>query len=124
KSFENLSFWFSQAEKYANENVMLCLIANKIDSIDESYNGVDLIKKGQELAEKMGIAFYELSAKNADMGYGVMECFTDVAEKVLENNAIQEEELRKLDLEETKSFRSKKSGSNLTKDENINNCCS
>lgn len=61
-SFDHVYNWLSDIEKYACAGVDKILVANKCDLIDKRVISTD---RGQALANKYGIPFYEVSAKSS-----------------------------------------------------------
>ncbi|CEJ02449.1 Putative Ras-like protein Rab-8A [Rhizopus microsporus] len=70
KSFANVRNWFSNIEQHASEGVNKILIGNKCDMEE---------KRGQTLANELGIRFMETSAK---ANIGVEEAFFDLARDI------------------------------------------
>jgi len=61
-SFLNMSNWVDEASRYGNENIRKILIGNKSDmEADRKVTS----EEGRQMAEKLGIAFLETSAKEA-----------------------------------------------------------
>ena len=65
KSFNHVSMWFESVAQYARSDVNPCiiLVGNKSD-VDESSRVVSA-EEGRELANQLGIPFFETSSKNA-----------------------------------------------------------
>jgi Ras-related protein Rab-8A len=82
KSFNNIKSWMRNIEQHASSSIIKILIANKSDM---GKKRVIETAKGQALADKYGIRFFETSAKT---GAGVEEAFgalaTEVKERVLD----------------------------------------
>ncbi|KAG0980868.1 hypothetical protein G6F28_011547 [Rhizopus arrhizus] len=63
-SFENAQhYWLKQIRKYADPNVVIMLVVNKVD-LSESRRVVDT-EEGRSLAEEEGLLFIETSALDA-----------------------------------------------------------
>ena len=76
KSFEIIKNLVSQIRKEADQNVIIYLVANKIDMKKERK-----VKKeeGEKLAKELGLPFMEASAKS---GINVDEIFEDLIERI------------------------------------------
>ena len=61
ETFENVSQWMHEIEKFANDNVCKVLVGNKIDMVDKR---VVTKEEGEELAKHYNIPYLETSAKN------------------------------------------------------------
>jgi GTPase SAR1 family protein len=61
ETFENVSQWMHEIEKFANDNVCKVLVGNKIDLEDKR---VVSREEGEELAKHYNIPYLETSAKN------------------------------------------------------------
>jgi GTPase SAR1 family protein len=61
-SFGNVTSWFEDLRTLSSNNIIITLVANKIDMIDERQ-----VKKseGEELASKMNAYFVETSTKES-----------------------------------------------------------
>ena len=75
-SFERVSHWLEQVKENSPESTTIYLIGNKCD--DEK-NRVVPKSKGEELAKKYNIKFYETSAKN---NINVNTFFMDIANEI------------------------------------------
>ena len=62
-SFNNVSSWIEDCKNYSPKNVYIVLVGNKSDLEDRRQIPTE---KGQEIADKYGIAFFETSAKTGD----------------------------------------------------------
>ena len=62
-SFDNVSRWLTEIDKYAREGVNKLLVGNKADFNDMDTRQVTQVQ-GREFAEKMDIPFLETSAKS------------------------------------------------------------
>ncbi len=61
ESFEKIEYWLEQVKKFANnKNICMALIGTKSDLSDERAVGFD---EGKQMAESLGIKFFETSAK-------------------------------------------------------------
>lgn len=78
ESFENIQSWLSDIRSYADEDVGLLLIGNKVDL--ENQRQVQT-SDGQDWADKLGMPFLETSAKNAQ---NVELAFTKLVEGLFE----------------------------------------
>ena len=59
QSFNSLDNWARQIKTHASENVVKILVGNKTDCKDRQVTE----EEGRELAQSMGIYFFEMSAK-------------------------------------------------------------
>jgi Ras-related protein Rab-1A len=63
-SFDNVSRWLTEIDKYAREHVNKLLVGNKVDSTDDDANVRQVpSKEGKEFADNHDIPFLETSAK-------------------------------------------------------------
>ena len=76
ETFENVSQWMHEIERFANDNVCKVLVANKIDL--ESQRKVSR-EEGEELAKHYNIPYIETSAKN---NICVEESFITMAKQI------------------------------------------
>ena len=60
-TFDYVSQWMQEIEKFANDNVCKILVGNKIDLVEKR---VVSKEEGEELANHYGIHYLETSAKN------------------------------------------------------------
>jgi Ras-related protein Rab-1A len=74
KSFDNIRKWIEEIKQYADENVKLFLIANKVDRENKR---VVSQEEGQKYADKLNAVYFETSAKTA---YNVEKIFIAMAE--------------------------------------------
>ncbi|MHA1974678.1 MAG: GTP-binding protein [Candidatus Hodarchaeales archaeon] len=82
QTFENAEKWLEAMRKNSGRqpDVPVVLLANKIDLRKEGAESVST-KEGEQLAEKLGVAFLETSAKD---GTGVEEAFDILGNQILE----------------------------------------
>jgi small GTP-binding protein len=78
ESFENVQNWLGDIRSYADEDVGLLLIGNKVDMVDQRQVQTE---EGQEWATKLGMSFLETSAKS---GQGVESAFVTLVEQLFE----------------------------------------
>jgi small GTP-binding protein len=64
ETYKNIEKWYKETIRGAGENINLMLIANKIDMENERQVSRE---EGEKLAEKLGIPYFETSAKNKDI---------------------------------------------------------
>jgi len=76
-SFMNVAKWLTEIDRYAHENVSKVLLGNKIDM--ESERKVTT-EAGRELAEQLGMKFYEASAREST---NVDKAFQHITEEIL-----------------------------------------
>jgi len=78
KSFEDLGYWKTElAQKIANENMVIVLVANKVDLP----NGAVSDEEAQKFASDSKMLFHHTSAKT---GEGITELFHHLGEKFYE----------------------------------------
>ncbi|KAJ5072770.1 ras-related protein rabd2a-like [Anaeramoeba ignava] len=79
-SFNNIKTrWIEDINKYANENIQIILIGNKNDLEEKRIISKE---EGKELADKLQIPFYEVSAKN---NINIDDAFYHLTTNILEN---------------------------------------
>jgi small GTP-binding protein len=76
ESFENVRSWLQEVQRYAAENVVVVLVANKTDNAAARKISP---QQGQQLADEQGIAFIETSAKT---GANVDAAFFNIANEL------------------------------------------
>ena len=77
KSFENVGNWLEEVKKHC-DRIPLLLVGNKVDLEDQREVTT---REGEGLAEKLGIPFFETSAKTGEV---VTKCFTMLAKEMVE----------------------------------------
>jgi len=77
-SFNNVRAWLSEIKEFANDNVIVMLIANKVDKTNERVVTKDA---GQKLAQEYEVPYIETSAKT---GMNVELSFSATAQCLLE----------------------------------------
>ncbi|XP_018092067.1 ras-related protein Rab-26-like [Xenopus laevis] len=68
-SFDNIQAWLTEIHEYAQKDVVIMLLGNKVDSTHER---VVKIEDGERLAKEYGVPFMETSAKsglNVDLAF-------------------------------------------------------
>ncbi|KAI5128141.1 ras-related protein Rab-26 isoform X4 [Manis pentadactyla] len=75
-SFDNIQAWLAEIQEYAQHDVVLMLLGNKVDSAQER-----VVKRedGEKLAKEYGLPFMETSAKT---GLNVDLAFTAIAKEL------------------------------------------
>ncbi|XP_075797732.1 ras-related protein Rab-26 isoform X2 [Microtus pennsylvanicus] len=75
-SFDNIQAWLTEIQEYAQRDVVLMLLGNKVDSTQER-----VVKRedGEKLAKEYGLPFMETSAKT---GLNVDLAFTAIAKEL------------------------------------------
>ncbi|KAK2501308.1 hypothetical protein MC885_018339 [Smutsia gigantea] len=75
-SFDNIQAWLAEIQEYAQHDVALMLLGNKVDSAQER-----VVKRedGEKLAKEYGLPFMETSAKT---GLNVDLAFTAIAKEL------------------------------------------
>jgi len=79
-SFQNVRKWLQEINRYASENVQKILVGNKADLVSERKVSYEDAK---ELADELGVAFLETSAKNAS---NVELAFENMAKAIKEKD--------------------------------------
>ena len=77
ESFNHVEMWIDRIKLYASSEVSILLVGNKNDlgnSIVVSYD------EGKELADRLGVKFFETSAKN---GFNIEEAFTVIVSDII-----------------------------------------
>lgn len=77
-SFDNLDMWLGDIKKYADENLTVLVVANKVD-IDSKQREVS-VDEGKKWADERQLEFLEVSAKS---GQHVDEAFDKSAKAIL-----------------------------------------
>lgn len=81
RTFEDkIKEWIEDVRSKSTEDVSIIIVGNKIDMEDKREVSTD---EGREFAERLGIPFFEVSAKD---GTCLNELFTTVGKVVLEKN--------------------------------------
>ena len=75
-SFDNISKWFDEIDRYAGEQVDRIIVANKCDLEDKR---VVSREDAAKFANQMGVTYLEVSAKNSK---NVSEAFVNLAEEI------------------------------------------
>ncbi|KAM6165746.1 ras-related protein Rab-26 [Erethizon dorsatum] len=75
-SFDNIQAWLTEIQEYAQDDVVLMLLGNKVDSAQER-----VVKRedGEKLAKEYGLPYMETSAKT---GINVDLAFTAIAKEL------------------------------------------
>ncbi|KAM7148951.1 ras-related protein Rab-26 isoform 4-T4 [Molossus nigricans] len=86
-SFDNIQDWLTEIQEYAQNDVVLMLLGNKVDSAQER-----VVKRedGEKLAKEYGLPFMETSAK---MGLNVDLAFTAIAKELKQRSMKSPNEL-------------------------------
>ena len=79
-TFEHVKNWMIDIDKFAKQGVLRLLIGNKIDLND---NRQVTKEAGETLANKFGVNFFEVSAKD---NININELFLETAKSLLEKN--------------------------------------
>lgn len=84
KSFQEIDTWLEFAEEHGSDNLMLCLVGNKIDLPERDITE----EEARDFAERKGILYFETSAKS---GIGVDEVFSTMVKEYLAKHVIVNE---------------------------------
>ena len=82
-SFNNISAWIEDCKNYSPKNVYIVLVGNKCDLEDKRQIPTE---KGQEIADKYGIAFFETSAKTGENVVKIFEESVKVIAKRIDSD--------------------------------------
>ena len=86
-SLANIEYWIKNIKSHASDTVQVALIGNKTDLRNNSNSSVTLksvcdTERGEEIAHKFGIPFFETSAKESN---NVDIAFLTLVEHIVEN---------------------------------------
>eukprot|EP00475_Leptophrys_vorax_P020442 TRINITY_DN2796_c0_g1_i1.p1 TRINITY_DN2796_c0_g1~~TRINITY_DN2796_c0_g1_i1.p1 ORF type:complete len:217 (-),score=40.64 TRINITY_DN2796_c0_g1_i1:142-792(-) len=81
-TFDMVTNWTRNVEQYCSADIHVVLVGNKSDLEQRTVS----YEEGKELADKLGLGFYEASAKT---GEHVDELFNDLIEKSIESMALR-----------------------------------
>ena len=76
QTYENIKNWVSQVREEASDNIVVYIVANKIDMEEERKVPTE---DGQKLADSLGYPFLEVSAKS---GENVSKIFENIVEDI------------------------------------------
>jgi len=102
-SFNNIPRWFRELREYANADVVLLLLGNKVDLIDQGYDREVTYEEGRQAAEEFGLIFMETSALsgiNVDTGFTTLLQFIH-KQNTLKANSMAEQKKNQVDLQNT-----------------------
>lgn len=85
ESFVNLEEWFDEVLTYADENVEIVLVGNKLDLVAEREV---LVEEGVDFARKRNIPFYETSAFDNSNGQ-IEVMFQELCQRIMLNSHLQ-----------------------------------
>ena len=83
QSFDDVKTWIEDCKKQCSNNIYLILIGNKLDLEEQR---VITKEEGEELAEQLGIKFYETSAKDGTNVENIFINSSDEIAKRIEQN--------------------------------------
>ena len=83
ESFNNVNVWVEECKNQTAQTIFIVLVGNKSDLEDERQVTKE---EGQELAEELGIKFYEASAKTGDNVKDIFYISADEIAKKIEQN--------------------------------------
>jgi small GTP-binding protein len=82
-SFEHIPNWMREISRHVAENGSIFLTGNKCDSEDRVVSW----EEGLEMAQKLGVPYFETSAM---LGLNVNEVFATICQMILEKNVLTE----------------------------------
>ena len=82
-SFDNVTFWVEDFKNGANEKIFIVLVGNKSDLNNKRQVSTE---EGQDLADKLGILFFETSAKTGENVENIFYNSTDEIAKRIDDN--------------------------------------
>ena len=88
-TFNSVKTWVENARSMRGEEVVLFIAGNKSDLAEQRQVTED---EGEKLAEELGAAFFETSAKS---GENVKTLFDDLAKKLIGNDGNDQDEVQK-----------------------------
>ena len=89
-SFDNITSWIEECKSQTSKKIFLVLVGNKIDLEEQREVTTE---EGQELADKLGIPFFESSAKTGKNVYEIFKKSAEgIAKKIEENYYFLEDE--------------------------------
>ena len=88
-TFNSVKTWVENARSMRGEEVVLFIAGNKSDLAEQRQVTED---EGEKLAEELGAAFFETSAKS---GENVKTLFDDLAKKLIGNDGTDQDEVQK-----------------------------
>ena len=77
-SFGHVKDWMQQIHEHANPDVVVALVANKVDMVDAR---VVTPEEGRALSEEMNVLYFETSAKT---GHNIEDTFHQLASTILD----------------------------------------
>ena len=89
KSFEDVSYWMEQIRNNGRKDVCIILVGSKIDMPDRAVE----FEEGKNLADSVGIAFFETSAKEGThVNEALQSLALDIKEKIIDLEAPKTED--------------------------------
>ncbi|KAL4488853.1 hypothetical protein ABPG72_016506 [Tetrahymena utriculariae] len=85
QSFESVQKWIEQIKQYSREDIEIILIGTKCDLQDQRQVSY---KEGQQLADQLGVIFFETSSKK---DINVKESFNVIINNIINNKDLQKE---------------------------------
>ena len=83
ESFTNLGFWLREAKKNSDSDIVIAILGNKSDLDEDEWQVTT--EEAQQMAEKEGYIFGEVSAKNEEENK-VDSVFGEIIRKILNQN--------------------------------------
>ncbi|KAL4440906.1 hypothetical protein ABPG74_009319 [Tetrahymena malaccensis] len=85
QSFDSVQKWIGQIKQYSREDIKIILLGTKCDLEDQRQVSY---KEGQQLADSLGVIFFETSSKK---DINVKEAFNVIINNIINNKDLQKE---------------------------------
>ena len=82
-SFNNVTTWIENCKNYSTEEILIILVGNKSDLNDKRQVSTE---EGEDLADKFGILFFEISTNTGENVNNVFEKSIEVIQKRIDEN--------------------------------------
>ena len=82
-SFNNVTTWIENCKNYSTEEILIILVGNKSDLNDKRQVSTE---EGEDLADKFGILFFEISTNTGENVNNVFEKSLEIIQKRIEEN--------------------------------------
>ncbi|CAJ0952469.1 unnamed protein product, partial [Mesorhabditis belari] len=98
QSFLHVRNWIDSVRAGVDDNVVMCLVGNKVDLFASEQQRELTRKAGRQIAEEFGMLFHETSAYT---GFGINECMMAMATRLQKREDDHLEEALRLEMEVT-----------------------